>query len=84
MKNLLIKLLRHLTKEKESVPQEHQQEVKAEFIPTPSVKKQQLLPESKKKIKNTKEHNVRRKKPVAGEMVTVTVEIGRASCRERV
>ena len=74
MKNLLIKLLRHLTKEKESVPQEQQQEVKAEGIPTPSVKEPQLISESKKKIKNTKEHNVRRKKPVAGDIITVTTD----------
>lgn len=74
MKNILIKLLRHLTKEKESVPQEQQQEVQEEFIPMPSVKEQQLIPESKKKIKNTKENNVRRKKPVTGDIITVTTD----------
>ena len=71
MKNLLIKFLTYLTKEKQATQPEQQRAVKQKSIPTPAVKKKPIISESKKK---TKEQNVRRKKPIEGELVPVKID----------
>lgn len=67
MKNLLIKFLTYLTKEKE-----HTQPKKSESIPMPELTKKPNLSGLKKNKKKQKEEHTRRKKPIEGEIITVT------------
>lgn len=69
MKNLLIKLLTYLTKEKEPLQPEG---VTSESIPTPERTKQPNISDLKKNKTKPKEQKTRRKKPIEGEIVTVT------------
>jgi plasmid replication initiation protein len=73
MKNLLIKFLTYLTKEKEDTQPKPQQAVELESIPKPEIEQKQSVTEQKKQAKkqSKKKEESRRKKPKDGDIVTI-------------